>query len=68
MIGVARPKLSFTFAEAAVSTGYSVDVIRRAVRAGDLASVAPIINGRNLSRPVIVAAELERWLNDGVPV
>ncbi len=66
MVGAARPKLSFTIAEAAQSTGYSIDVIRRAVRAGDLAAVAPKVNGRNLSRPVIVATELERWLNSPV--
>jgi len=50
MVAVARPKLSFTIAEATASTGYSVGVIRRAVRAGDLVSVAPTVDGRHLSR------------------
>ena len=54
--------VSYNYAEAAAASGYSIDIIRRAVRAGDLATVAPKVNGKPLSRPVILAAELARWL------
>lgn len=53
---------SYSYAGAAQATGYSIDVIKRAVRAGDLRTVTPKVAGRHLSKPVILAAELERWL------
>lgn len=67
MVGAATARLSFTFAEAAASTGYSLDVIRRAVRAGDIATVAPLVNGLAISRRVITSPELTRWLESGEP-
>jgi hypothetical protein len=49
-------KLAYTYAEAAEATGYSQDVIQRAVSAADM--VASYAN----SKPVITARELERWV------
>lgn len=50
-------KLSFSIEEAAVATGYSTDTIRRAIRNNDLS-----VKYAN-SKPVILASELESWLN-----
>ncbi|MFF1828974.1 hypothetical protein [Paenarthrobacter sp. NPDC058040] len=50
------PKLAYSFEEAAVATGYSIDTIRRAVRANGL--VARYAN----SKPVILTDELNEWL------
>lgn len=54
-------KITFNAAEAAEATGVSVDVIRRAVRAGDIATVTPLLNGKPMSKWLIPAAELARW-------
>lgn len=50
-------KLSFSIEEAATATGYSTDTIRRAIRNNDLS-----VKYAN-SKPVILASELESWLN-----
>ena len=50
-------KLSFSIEEAATATGYSTDTIRRAIRNNDLA-----VKYAN-SKPVVLASELESWLN-----
>lgn len=60
-------KLAYNYAEAAAATGYSETVIRRAVNAGHLAVVTPLspngkTKGAKLSKPVILADELDRWL------
>lgn len=53
-------KLALTIAEAAEAVAYSDDVIRLAIKRGDLqASYAN-------SKPVIRVTELERWL-DALP-
>jgi hypothetical protein len=49
-------KLSYSIEEAAESTGYSTDTIRRAIRNSDL--TARYAN----SKPVILASELADWL------
>lgn len=49
-------KLAYTYDEAALACGVSVDVIRRAVNKGDLIPVYPT------RRPVIQADELREWL------
>lgn len=67
MVGAATARLSFTLAEAAESTGYSIDVIRRAIRAGDILTVAPLVNGRTISRRMITYSELARWVESGEP-
>lgn len=50
-------KLSFSIEEAAAATGYSTDSIRKAIRNNDLA-----VKYAN-SKPVVLASELESWLN-----
>lgn len=59
-------KIAYNLKEAAEATGYSIDVIRRAVRSGDLATVTPKIEGRDLARPVVTEAELRRWVEGRV--
>ena len=49
-------KLAFSLAEAAEATGYSIDVIRRAIRKNDLT-----VRYAN-SKPVVLATELTEWL------
>lgn len=50
-------KLAYSIEEAAVATSYSTDTIRRAIRNNDLS-----VKYAN-SKPVILASELEAWLN-----
>ena len=49
-------KLAFSIEEAAAATGYSTDSIRKAIRNNDLA-----VKYAN-SKPVILATELQEWL------
>lgn len=55
-------RISYNIDGAAQATGYSADVIRRAIRAGEIPTRYPEIDGRKLSRPVILAADLTAWL------
>lgn len=57
--------VSYSYDTAAAATGYSVDVIRRAVRAGDLEMVYPRVDGRTLSKGTIPAQSLDRWVETG---
>lgn len=57
--------VSFSYETAALATGYSTDVIKRAVRTGDLIARYPEVEGRALSKPVIERDELERWIRAG---
>lgn len=50
-------KLAYSIEEAAEATGYSTDTVRRAIRNNDLS-----VKYAN-SKPVILASELESWLN-----
>lgn len=50
-------KLAYSIEEAAAATGYSTDSIRKAIRNNDLA-----VKYAN-SKPVVLASELEAWLN-----
>jgi hypothetical protein len=49
-------RIAYTYADAAEATGVSIDVIRRAVRAGDLVPAYPT------TRPVLLADDLRDWL------
>jgi predicted site-specific integrase-resolvase len=49
------PKKAYTIAEAATAYGVSPDVIRRHIKAGNIAVKYPT------SKPVIPADELEAW-------
>lgn len=59
---VADAVVSLTLQGAADAVGVSVDVIRRAVRAGDLVAVYPRVGGRTVSRPVIRLEDLRAWV------
>jgi len=50
-------KLAFSIEEAAEATGYSTDTIRKAIRNNDLS-----VKYAN-TKPVVLASELESWLN-----
>lgn len=53
--------LTYTYATAAQATGLSVDTIKRAVKAGDLAANQPVIESRTIASVLIPADELRRW-------
>ncbi len=57
--------VSYDYAGASAATGYSVDVIRRAVRAGDLVPRYAVVAGRQLTKPVIPRDELRAWIAAG---
>lgn len=54
--------LAYSKADAAAACGVSIDIISRAIRAGDLATVSPTVKGEPIAKPLILAAELERWI------
>jgi len=56
MVRAALAPVSLTYADAAEAAGVSVDIIRRAVHAGDLIAHFPT------SRPVILADDLKAWI------
>lgn len=53
--------ITYTYATAAQATGLSVDTIKRAVKAGDLAANQPVIESRAIASVLIPAEELRRW-------
>lgn len=54
--------IAYNKADAASAVGVSIDVINRAIRAGDLVPAKPTINGKTVGKVVILASELERWV------
>lgn len=57
-MSVAKPKLAYSVAEAAEATGYSPTTIRQAIKSRTL-----IARYRN-SKPVVMAEDLNAWLED----
>lgn len=57
--------ISFDAFGAAAATGVSVDVIRRAMRSGDLPTRYPKIDGRQVAKPLIPAKDLLAWVERG---
>ena len=57
--------VSYDYAGAAAATGLSEDVLRRAVKAGDLTPRYVSVAGQQLTKPVIEADELRRWVAAG---
>lgn len=55
-------KIAYTKRQAADACGLSIDTITRAINSGDLETITPAIDGRELSKVLILASELERWL------
>lgn len=62
VVGGGDVRLSYSLAGAAECVGVSVDVIKRAVRAGDLATFRLWVNGRFVEKPLISREELEHWI------
>ena len=50
---------------AAAAVGVSVDVIRRAVNAGDLVASSVTVDGRKIAKPLIERDELVKWVQAG---
>lgn len=57
--------VSFDIAGAAAATGISAQMIRRAINAGDLRPHYVEIDGRQVDKPLIRFAELDRWVEAG---
>ncbi|CCH77754.1 hypothetical protein BN12_220032 [Nostocoides japonicum T1-X7] len=57
--------ISLDYNGASAATGYSADVIRRAVRAGDLIPRYVSVDGKTSTKPVIEYDELLRWVRAG---
>lgn len=57
-----KQQIAYSRRQAAETTGLSVDVIDRAIKAGDLRAVRPTVDGRKLATVLILHTELERWL------
>lgn len=55
-------QITYTRKQAAQACGLSEDTIRRAINSGDLETMSPEIDGRPISKVLIHASELERWL------
>jgi hypothetical protein len=60
----ARGGLAFDVAAAAAMASLPPNVIRCAIAAGDLATSSPKVNGKAISKPLIPADELDRWLHN----
>lgn len=58
--------VSYDTAGAAAAAGVSVDIIKRALRAGDLEARYPTVGGRTIAKPLIPVDELRRWVEAGV--
>lgn len=65
MSAVTIAPVSFDYDGAAAASGYSRDVIIRAARAGDIPVHYPEIDGRQISKPTILADDLKAWLKRG---
>lgn len=57
--------ISFDWRGASAATGLSADMIMRAVRAGDLVAHYPVIDGRTVAKPLILANDLRAWIASG---
>lgn len=56
---------AYSYETASIVTGVSQDILRRAVRAGDIAVSRPEVDGRPISKPLIPRAELHAWIERG---
>lgn len=65
MTELAPDKLAYNSRQAAEASGYSWDVIRAAISAGDLRETFPVVNGTRLKRGVIRREDLQAWLDQG---
>ena len=57
--------VSYDYAGASAATGLSVDILQRAVNAGELAVRYVTVAGRVIAKPVIERDELARFVGAG---
>ena len=57
--------VSYDISGAALASGVSTDVIRRAVNAGDLPTHYPEVDGRQVNKPLILVDDLRAWVLAG---
>lgn len=57
--------VSYSYETASVATGLSVDVLKRAVRSGDLVPRYVVIDGTQITKPVFERAEVARFVAEG---
>ena len=57
--------VSYDYDGAAIATGYSRELIVRAVQRGDLPTRRVVVDGRAVRKPVILAADLREWVETG---
>lgn len=57
--------VSLDAAGAAQASGLSVQMIRRAMRSGDLPVHYPKVDGRQIDKPLILADDLREWVARG---
>lgn len=55
-------RISYTRKQAAEATGLSTDVIDRAIREGNLATVRPAVGDRKIATILITHDDLARWI------
>lgn len=65
MSAQALAPIAYDTAGAAAAAGVSVDIIKRALRAGDLEARYPRVDGRTIAKPLITVDELRRWVTAG---
>lgn len=54
-------RISYSIKDAAEATGISVDIIKRAIRSGDLKTHRPVVAKREIAKDFIAHIDLERW-------
>jgi hypothetical protein len=57
--------ISYSYDTAEAATGISRDVIQRAVRAGDIATSKPEVDGKPTTKPLIPHDDLWAWVERG---
>jgi hypothetical protein len=57
--------VSYSYETASAATGLSVDILKRAVRTGDLVPRYVRVDGRLIAKPVFEQAELQRFIAAG---
>lgn len=57
--------VSYSYETGSAATGLSVDILKKAVRTGDLVPTYVVIEGRPIAKPVFETAELARFVREG---
>ena len=65
MSSVQIQPVSYSYETGSAATGLSIDILKKAVRTGDLVPTYPVIEGRTIAKPVFPREELERFVREG---